>query len=262
MQKEDGTDSESHESDSEEDVGEEFRRLNTKGSDADKYLAPLEVEAQLQLLWASSSKPLLSFIWSRCVTDRNFLQRGEEFRMFFVRCVLVPPNRFRPPAVLGGVSSEHVQNKQLSAVIQTNEKISNYNANEGASSSITQLVSLWIELQNAVNCFMDSSKDPNPLGSQAAPPGIRQLLERKEGLFRHHMMGKRVNYCCRSVISPDPYIGTNEIGIPLRFAKVLHYPTPVTPWNAKQLRELVTNGPNEYPGTNRLLSVGERRAGA
>jgi hypothetical protein len=42
---------------------------------------------------------------------------------------------------------------------------------------------------------------------------VRQLLEKKEGLFRKHMMGKRVNYAARSVISPDPYIETNEIGV-------------------------------------------------
>lgn len=29
------------------------------------------------------------------------------------------------------------------------------------------------------------------------------------------MMGKRVDYAARSVICPDMYIGTNEIGIPM-----------------------------------------------
>jgi DNA-directed RNA polymerase I subunit RPA1 len=62
------------------------------------------------------------------------------------------------------------------------------------------------------------------------------------------MMGKRVNYCARSVISPDPNIGTDEIGIPVHFAKSLHYPTPVNEWNVKHLRTLVERGPNEYPG--------------
>ncbi|XP_058291291.1 DNA-directed RNA polymerase I subunit RPA1-like isoform X2 [Hylobates moloch] len=46
-------------------------------------------------------------------------------------------------------------------------------------------------------------------------PGIRQILEKKEGLFRKHMMGKRVDYAARSVICPDMYINTNEIGIPM-----------------------------------------------
>lgn len=40
--------------------------------------------------------------------------------------------------------------------------------------------------------------------------GVRQQLEKKEGLFRMNMMGKRVNYAARSVISPDPYIGAGE----------------------------------------------------
>ena len=62
------------------------------------------------------------------------------------------------------------------------------------------------------------------------------------------MMGKRVNYCCRSVISPDNYIGTNEVGIPLHFAKNLHYPEPVNEYNVKHLRTLVERGPFEYPG--------------
>ena len=44
---------------------------------------------------------------------------------------------------------------------------------------------------------------------------LLQVLERKEGLFRKHMMGKRVDYAARSVISPDPYINMDEIGVPL-----------------------------------------------
>lgn len=42
-----------------------------------------------------------------------------------------------------------------------------------------------------------------------------QILEKKDGLFRKHMMGKRVDFAARSVICPDMYIGTNEIGIPM-----------------------------------------------
>jgi len=54
--------------------------------------------------------------------------------------------------------------------------------------------------------------------------GICQILEKKEGMFRQKMMGKRVNYACRSVISPDPYLDVNEIGIPPCFAVKLTYP--------------------------------------
>lgn len=54
--------------------------------------------------------------------------------------------------------------------------------------------------------------------------GICQFLEKKEGIFRQKMMGKRVNYACRSVISPDPYLPVNAIGIPPYFALRLTYP--------------------------------------
>lgn len=64
------------------------------------------------------------------------------------------------------------------------------------------------------------------------------------------MMGKRVNYACRSVISPDPYIGTNEIGLPLYFAKTLTYPTPVTALNVEEMRKLVIRGTQQYPGAS------------
>jgi len=50
------------------------------------------------------------------------------------------------------------------------------------------------------------------------------MLEKKEGIFRQKMMGKRVNFACRSVISPDPYLSVNEIGIPPYFALRLTYP--------------------------------------
>jgi len=73
------------------------------------------------------------------------------------------------------------------------------------------------------------------------------------------MMGKRVDSSCRSVISPDPYIGTNEIGIPLAFAKVLTYPTPVTEWNMTELRRLVERGPHQYPGARWVEVRGGQR---
>lgn len=63
--------------------------------------------------------------------------------------------------------------------------------------------------------------------------GIRQLLEKKEGLFRKNMMGKRVNFACRSVISPDPYLGSGEIGVPPYFAVRLSVPERVTPLNVQ-----------------------------
>ena len=69
--------------------------------------------------------------------------------------------------------------------------------------------------------------------------GIKQLLEKKEGLFRMKMMGKRVNYAARSVISPDPNLNTNEVGVPLFMAKKLNFPETVNEINHNYLKQLV-----------------------
>lgn len=63
-----------------------------------------------------------------------------------------------------------------------------------------------------------------------------------------HMMGKRVNFAARTVITPDPNIGIDEVGIPEAFALKLTYPVPVTNWNVQELRKMVINGPNTHPG--------------
>lgn len=232
----------------------------------DKYLTVLEVEAQIKLMWKNNAEAL-NFIWSRALglgLDID-LKRADAWSLFFTRVIVVTPNRFRPSSTVGEIAADHPQNVHLKKIIENNlllRKLHQEMASGGEASIVdggldqpldrnkhlSKVVATWIEIQNAVNCYMDSSKDPNPLGSKDTPAGIRQLLERKEGLFRRHMMGKRVNYCCRSVISPDPYLGTNEVGIPVHFAKELHYPIPVNDWNVNYLRKLVERGPDQYPG--------------
>lgn len=78
-----------------------------------------------------------------------------------------------------------------------------------------------------------STPTPKPQTTALLVQGIRQILEKKEGLFRKNMMGKRVNFAARSVISPDPYLASGEIGVPPYFAKRLSFPERVTPWNVR-----------------------------
>ena len=110
-----------------------------------------------------------------------------------------------------------------------------------------RIIDAWNQMQLNVNMLMDNTSSAS---AKRANSGIRQVLEKKEGLFRRHRMGKRVNFAARSVISPDPYIKTNEIGLPLYFAKRLSYPEPVTPYNVKRLRAAVENGADKWFGAN------------
>ena len=86
---------------------------------------------------------------------------------------------------------------------------------------------------------------------------IKQLLEKKEGIFRMKIMGKRVNYAARSVISPDPMLDTNEVGVPLFMAKKLTFPEGVNEANYEKLKKLIINGPTKWPGAMYLEENGK-----
>ena len=101
-----------------------------------------------------------------------------------------------------------------------------------------KLDTVWKELQSNVDQVLDKEMK-GAAGANKVGWGFKQLIERKQGLFRMHMMGKRVNFAARTVITPDPNISIDEVGLPDVFAKVLTYREPVTPYNVDMLREMV-----------------------
>eukprot|EP00931_Biecheleriopsis_adriatica_P040996 TRINITY_DN23485_c0_g1_i1.p1 TRINITY_DN23485_c0_g1~~TRINITY_DN23485_c0_g1_i1.p1 ORF type:complete len:1876 (+),score=482.94 TRINITY_DN23485_c0_g1_i1:83-5710(+) len=173
--------------------------------------------------------------------------------VFFMERVLVPPNRFRPPRPSDGMQPQiERQTTHFKGILLANHEVARSISKEPEQDDpraprppkleIHQAV---IQLQLAVNSMMDSMKSGKH--QKLAEGGIRQMLEKKEGLFRMKMMGKRVNFAARSVISPDPNIETSEIGIPKAIASALLYPEVATPHNVEWLRNLVERGAT-YPG--------------
>ncbi|KAK1366221.1 DNA-directed RNA polymerase subunit [Heracleum sosnowskyi] len=206
-----------------------------------RTLLPSEVQGILKTLWANECG-ILSYICgaqheSLKITNGQTLSHS----MFFIEALLVPPTKFRPPSVTADTVSEHTQTAHLGKVLNANIALGNAFANRSEQSNV---VRRWLELQQSINLMFDSKTALN----RNVMPGICQLLEKKEGIFRQKMMGKRVNHSCRSVISPDPYLAVNEIGIPPYFALRLTYPVRVTPWNAHKLREAIINGSEIHPG--------------
>jgi DNA-directed RNA polymerase I subunit RPA1 len=230
-------------SDDDDDDDEETNHQLQKG---DQFMHASEVQAQFQQTWQRD--PFLCNTVFGC--NNSPLKQQNGYNFYFLQAIPVPPSRFRPAMQVMGASVEHSQTQYLSKMIVANDAIRLHANNQARA------YAAWIDLQTHANCFMDSSKHPNP-GPDVAM-GIKQLLERKEGLFRMNMMGKRVDYACRSVISPDPYIGTNEIGLPKYFATVLTYPTPVTDRNVREMRQLVERG-IEYPGARWVEINGQRK---
>ncbi len=109
-------------------------------------------------------------------------------------------------------------------------------------------------LQVGVTTLLDNTMKSIPTANHRnngrALQSLRSRVSGKEGRLRGNVLGKRVDYSARTVISPDPCIAMNEIGVPILICKILTFPEIVTPLNIIKLQKRVDNGANKYPGAN------------
>lgn len=82
---------------------------------------------------------------------------------------------------------------------------------------------------------------------------IRQRLVGKGGRVRGNLMGKRVDYSARTVITGDPNLSVDQVGVPRSIATILTFPEMVTRFNKAELQKLVKNGPNVHPGARAII---------
>ncbi|MEB3759173.1 MAG: DNA-directed RNA polymerase subunit A' [Desulfurococcales archaeon] len=168
--------------------------------------------------------------------------------------LLVPPLPVRTPISLEtGIRSEDDLTHILVTIIRANNDLKNI-IMSGAPQSIVE--ERWNVLQYNVSILFDNELPGVPVARHRnlrPLKGIVQRLKGKEGRFRGNLSGKRVNYSARTVISPDPMISINEVGVPEEIAKTLTIAEHVTPYNIDKLRKRVLNGPNKWPGANYVI---------
>ncbi len=166
----------------------------------------------------------------------------------------VPPVTARPSITLEtGERSEDDLTHKLGDIIRINQRLFE-NINAGAPEVIVE--DLWDLLQYHVTTYFDNNISQIPPARHRSGQPLKTLTERiksKEGRFRYNLAGKRVNYAARTVISPDPKIMLNEVGIPRVIAMDLTIPEMVTEWNMKALKKYIENGPDAYPGANYII---------
>ncbi len=81
---------------------------------------------------------------------------------------------------------------------------------------------------------------------------ISERLKGKPGRVRGNLMGKRVDFSARSVITPDPELSIKELGVPLKIAKNITKPVVVNDKNMRYLLKMAKNGPDTWPGAKIL----------
>ncbi|TMT85335.1 DNA-directed RNA polymerase subunit A' [Haloterrigena sp. H1] len=172
----------------------------------------------------------------------------------------VPPVTARPSITLdNGQRSEDDLTHKLVDIIRINQRFME-NREAGAPQLIIE--DLWELLQYHVTTFMDNEISGTPPARHRSGRPLKTLSQRlkgKEGRFRGSLSGKRVNFSARTVISPDPTLSLNEVGVPDRVAKEMTQTMNVTERNLEDARRFVSNGPEAHPGANYVRRPDGRR---
>ncbi len=161
----------------------------------------------------------------------------------------VPPVYVRPSITLeSGIRSEDDLTHKLVDIIRINQRLKE-NMEAGAPTLIIQDLSEL--LQYHVTTYFNNQSSGIPPARHRSGRALKTLSQRlkgKEGRFRSNLSGKRVDFSARTVISPDPNLDINEVGVPVDVAMRLSLPEKVTEWNLDEMRRLIVNGPESYPG--------------
>jgi DNA-directed RNA polymerase subunit B len=171
----------------------------------------------------------------------------------------VPPVTMRPSITLEtGERSEDDLTHKLVDIIRINQRLKE-NIEIGAPDFI--IGDLWELLQYHSATFLDNTISGIPAARHRSGRPLKTLADRlksKEGRFRQNLTGKRVNFSARTVISPDPFISINEVGVPKVIATELTIPLTVREDNLEYVKELINRAPL-WPSINYVIRPDGKR---
>ncbi|KAK7791847.1 hypothetical protein R5R35_011050 [Gryllus longicercus] len=166
----------------------------------------------------------------------------------------VPPLCIRPSVVseLKSGTTEDDLTMKLSEIIFINDVI---NRHRQTGAKVQMINEDWEFLQLHCALYINSQTSGIPLNMQPkkSSRGLVQRLKGKQGRFRGNLSGKRVDFTSRTVISPDPNLKIEQVGVPIYVAKQLTFPERVNNINLQLMRQLVINGPDKHPGANFIV---------
>lgn len=170
----------------------------------------------------------------------------------------IPPPAMRPSVRAdNGKTSEDDLTHKLNDIIKFNSQLREKLHEQDRK--LSYIEDYWQVVQYHVATYVDNEISNIPKAQQRTGrplKTIRQRIKAKEGRVRGNLMGKRVDGSARSVITADPYLSLDQLGVPLKVATNLTYPELVTHYNLSQMIQIVRNGYKKYPGAKHIKSKG------
>ncbi|KAI1850587.1 hypothetical protein JX265_004297 [Neoarthrinium moseri] len=173
--------------------------------------------------------------------------------MFLWQFVPAPPVCIRPSVAQDGASNEDDLTTTLGQIVFICSVIRGA-LQKGAS--LQTIMEQWDYLQLHIAVYVNSDVPGlTNTGIVKSMRGFCQRLKGKQGRFRGNLSGKRVDFSGRTVISPDPNLGIDQVAVPILVAMNLTYPERVQRENIDKLRKCVQNGPSIYPGAHAVIKL-------
>jgi DNA-directed RNA polymerase II subunit RPB1 len=211
--------------------------------------ADIEKEDRKITMYAEDVHRILSRISNKDANILGFSPKHNRPEWMICTVLPVPPPAVRPSVRSDtGQRSEDDLTHKLCDIIKNNNSL-RAKIEKGVNKEQVDIAGQV--LQYHIATFIDNSiPGINPAQQRTGRPlkSLSERLKTKEGRVRGNMMGKRVDFSARSVITPDPNIGIEELGVPLKIAMNLTFPEVVNKYNKQKLYEYVRNGPDVYPG--------------
>ena len=166
----------------------------------------------------------------------------------------VPPPAVRPSVKLDAQQrSEDDLTHIYSNIIKTNRDL--FDKLQKPDTTAVVIDGLTSVLQYLVAMIVNNKiKGAVPMAQRSGRPlqCIMGRLNSKNGRIRGNLMGKRVDFSARSVITGDPNVSIYQLGVPLKIAKNLTKPVKVNDMNRNFLMKLIENGPDIHPGAKNI----------
>lgn len=149
-----------------------------------------------------------------------------------VQVMPIPPLPVRPAVVMfGSARNQDDLTHKISDIVKANNQLIRNEQNGAAAHVLVEDVKL---LQFHVATLIDNDMPGLPRATQKSGRPLKSIkarLKGKEGRIRGNLMGKRVDFSARTVITPDPNLAIDQVGVPRTIAQNLTFPEIVTPFN-------------------------------
>lgn len=227
-----------------------------------QYNAELESNRKHGLSMVLNPQEVLRLLQAIPTTDVPLLLMNAAISLpsdLMLTRIPVPPICIRPSVIsdLKSGTNEDDLTMKLSEIVFINDVIMKHRLS-GAKAQMLNEDWEFLQLHCALYINSETSGIPLNMQPKKSSRGLVQRLKGKQGRFRGNLSGKRVDFSSRTVISPDPNLRIEQVGVPVHVAKILTFPERVHSANMALMKQLIINGPDVHPGANFVEQKGSK----